>query len=954
METLACPRPDFLVINVIEEEEEAMETVFKGMGFSNKKCRASSKTESHYHFHTKAIKVNGRNRFLAVAHVRLSSHTNVAAAALIPKILVELKPAFVIVTGIAGGVKGKVNIGDIVVPTSIRYPEYMRVEPEKAEELEALGIDAPDRRLQDTVHEIKDRAEWRERLKREPGYVEKDERIEVRDEKCVIESFEKMIEDWTLMKGIYGGLGRQTAAIDMESFGIGMTLSENRYEGYLGYLVIRGISDIIGSPFQNADQRQLWKKSASKAAAVIAVEIMLERDTGSINMEERSEWRSKIEKKATKNLKHMMSTYPCVEWLPVNLKSGNSEATLEADPNDAPDIQEGQLSTRIGEYLEKIVDPERITLISGPAGSSKSLTLNLFSKYLLEKGQSPLLVEIADMADELNLRDLGKYLASEFAEDLVPFTPIRSIGTMERISESNGDLYLMIDGLNEILGGEMGERTDKILELIGSLKDALNIHGLRVIVTHRRSIGGDKVNHIEVRDIPKYQAEQLYDDVFGRDAFRKLPDDHQKLLQRPFFIYRCLSERISMRDEAELVEKFLELSVHPKDNAIDMGKLAQCTYETYRDTGTWHYETESLKKGIGEIAYNALKMSDIFLRSDDGKSCWFQHQLYADYLVGKHISTLDRWSPEILDATTLQSGSYEPVDIAVQILERIGDKLRVESSIKEVYDWSWSHALTVVGSVRKDSYFRELSFAVFAIILEKLKDNMPHTRNRTTERVEARKDIVPIKLLETAGDVDRLAKVIESEREDSGWFSRWKSLYGSPADILIKEILSSDSVIGWTAANVFKRKNPSRDCVLKLVAEFQNIKEDTNSKSVRWRIIHALGKTHEKEGLDILEYSFSSDTYEWVRYGAARCLIETAATRSDIREEILKFLRQSVSPNHKAVNEEIARSLFYDGSDKINEGWVEFIRNVRIILKENDSKNVKSYEDIEKQLSGVT
>jgi nucleoside phosphorylase len=197
---------------------------------------------------------------------------NTPCAELVSMVVERFRPEFIILSGIAGGVGGRddVALGDIVVADHVDWYEMRKMAGGK-DAVRRQAIDHPSSYLRDTiVPRVSTAASWIAGLtvarpsagtpKVIEGNLIAGEKVlgddKNRYQKKVLKEFDKAL------------------AVDMESYGLGRAVytarGVRRYN--LGYLVVRGISDLVGDPENNAT-RGAWRDYAAAVAAGYAIAI---------------------------------------------------------------------------------------------------------------------------------------------------------------------------------------------------------------------------------------------------------------------------------------------------------------------------------------------------------------------------------------------------------------------------------------------------------------------------------------------------------------------------------------------------------------------------------------------------------------------------------------------------------------------------------------------------------
>jgi hypothetical protein len=124
--------------------------------------------------------------------------------------------------------------------------------------------------------------------------------------------------------------------------------------------------------------------------------------------------------------------------------------------------------------------------------------------------------------------------------------------------------------------------------------------------------------------------------------------------------------------------------------------------------------------------------------------------------------------------------------------------------------------------------------------------------------------------------------------ELEGDLAVWKRLYCNADGVQVTDedidlIASPNPLIGWAAANFVRRGNVFAGGEERIRAIYTRHGADTGKRSVRWRVVHALGAHPSDANLDLLAEALATDEYRWVLYGAARSLVEAGATLQDQR-----------------------------------------------------------------------
>jgi hypothetical protein len=177
-----------------------------------------------------------------------------------------------------------------------------------------------------------------------------------------------------------------------------------------------------------------------------------------------------------------------------------------------------------------------------------------------------------------------------------------------------------------------------------------------------------------------------------------------------------------------------------------------------------------------------------------------------------------------------------------------------------------------------------------------------------------------------------LIGLVDKIPSGSKWFMTWKSLFALSGAWKLREdqiqyIVSENSLVGWTTANVIKRFELRDEEEGRQIRAYYDSLENVSDKGiVRWRIVHALGALATQSSETLLLHALDHDGYPWTRYGAARSLVEIAArTKQEaLRNHIVGELKNRVEQlaTQPAILEEIGHSAFYRG---FPTGWKDLM-----------------------------
>lgn len=195
---------------------------------------------------------------LVVAVTLLGGMGNIPAAIRATQCIQRLSPRFVVFVGIAGGIKGKVYLGDVVVSNQVIYYEYAKATPSGSEPRMRDG--AVDSLLLDRAMNYD--GGWVSLIHaKRPTTPNSTQTPQVHF--APIASGEKVIADDEFVRD----LGRKHSrfyAIEMESFGVAAAAADS--DTRPGFIAVRGVSD-----YADDSKNDVWRKYAAETAAAFTI-----------------------------------------------------------------------------------------------------------------------------------------------------------------------------------------------------------------------------------------------------------------------------------------------------------------------------------------------------------------------------------------------------------------------------------------------------------------------------------------------------------------------------------------------------------------------------------------------------------------------------------------------------------------------------------------------------------
>lgn len=557
-------------------------------------------------------------------------------------------------------------------------------------------------------------------------------------------------------------------------------------------------------------------------------------------------------------------------------------------------------------------------LLHGAGGSGKTYTLRRLVEDFHERGAIPVLVDAAELGrwkdmptkfSRENLRNILDYLLLKLP------LPV----TVDRFLRFRGEVLLLVDGLNEASGGK--EEESRQAALMDAIQYArVEIPNLSVIIGDRFHLRPEARTHGYARlRMEPLDGDQVRGLVAGYDD---LPDSTREILRDPFFLDYWLKRddpsgpRLTKAD-------MLKDALISRGNLDESGlaKLARSAYGAYQKGGSKYVDADQLEPFREKLLASGLVVHAGSRETDTGsgsrEAVMWSHELFHDYLAARHLvkSQEVEWSEDGFDAITLSRQSYEAIQLAVEQLPP-ADR---ERFLVQVYDWSYIAAAVCLAEEERlaltDGMTEEIRRAIVAGIAEKQFDVFPHTQATATRTLrqlprELRHGYLRGEGLATETEMRERVAGIGSKKD---WFRTWQSLFTKARAQTIsgnevKTLVDRNSVIGWAAANLLRRGDLDDTVWLTLQMVLKAFRDRTEGRSIRWRIVHVLGKGARMEVVaELLECL--ADEYDWVKYGAVRSLVEISWLRPELRELVLRTLEDRVHGLPTTCRFELARAL---------------------------------------------
>lgn len=546
--------------------------------------------------------------------------------------------------------------------------------------------------------------------------------------------------------------------------------------------------------------------------------------------------------------------------------------------------------------LSRALEDGRI-MLAAEAGSGKTwLLARLIDLAIQSSSALPALVLLRNLtADSSRAQTAGRELMIRHLLD-------NSVPRLSKVVTTPGNVpqvLLLVDGLNEIARGDVGQVISAIDE-IGRRYPFISIIATDRLV--RRPIDLDRWSLATILPLDEAEVRRVWQESAHGRSLPTAPET----LNRPFLLGAALASDVTSTTQATtILEQYFHSDVGLTQAAL--ADLADVAFDAYAIFRAATMPTDWLRQRVNAQVYTQLIDSGT-LRENNSQAS-FTHHLFHDFLAALSLSHREQqWDRDAFDAVTLNAASFDALPLAVGELP---DAAKADLLVRRIYDWSYygaSYAL-VQGSVSQEMYT-----AILAMLGDKRWDIIRATVTQVTDALRHVDTQLSRQLLRAKSRAE-LFPILRAIESTQGWFADWVALFttpdGSTADVdLVDKLRSLDSIESWTLANVLRRCHLTEAGTTHLLS----ISAD-QSPVIRWRAVHVLG-AHPSERAFSAVRSLLQDDDRWVRYGAIRASIEIAAltTQPTLRTQILSAVLELVEQNRLdySMGRELVRSLDVD------------------------------------------
>lgn len=675
------------------------------------------------------------------------------------------------------------------------------------------------------------------------------------------------------------------------------------------FLLVKAMQDDATERKDQVDQ-DLWRDYAADASAAFAVEII-------------RNFEPSAEDPVAEHLREAARTARAFEE---RLPRPRFERTVRRA--ETPGL------LRTGIYTERELPPERLVpdaahasiRLHGEGGAGKSTLVRGLLLPMLGAGLVPLFLDLGEYA--VAPRN-GSEPSGSSLEELVRLAsaPRTELSRLRQLAVL-GRLAIVVDGLNQI---GIQARID-LVDLLLRLRSEGECY---LLVTER--FGSEDPHHpfqqYELEPLAESTVERVFDEQFSVGQWKRLNPSLRQALGRPFFLNLALRlEGEDFADAGFLAGVFEQFCLrHGPLAPSELDRVAAATVTVFEREG--NVRTASVALETDDALVGKLVSAGV-LEADAG----FTHDLWRDYFLARRLA-VDRslWRGAIFDLATAGSATFESLRLTVEQIPSAGDK---DDFLTEVFDWNWPGALECLAG-DEDSVATgpsgDVRLAVVAAAAERRFDLMQRTARRANEYLSRHRYPLAARL-GAAKDRSEIVREIVAHHPVSAWFDHWRRLFSIDASDSLptdapEAVRYQNALVGWAAANAIYRARTDDAAV----AELARIYEESvgeNLRSVRWRVVHALGGARGPRGVDVLLRVLEQESDDWVLYGVIRSLVVQAGLDGSDRERILTALQEFVGRYDPAraymrtrVLEELVESAFVNDNPDWRRLAAPVVRN---------------------------
>jgi hypothetical protein len=588
-----------------------------------------------------------------------------------------------------------------------------------------------------------------------------------------------------------------------------------------------------------------------------------------------------------------------------------------------------------GEYSEKTAIEDLVgqaaktgrVLVSSKGGAAKSVIFRRLARMSLKIGHLAVILDLKKWSslhytDWRKLQDVPTRINYLFSS--LQF-PQFSVMQLDALSPEVLRL-IFVDGLNEVtsdIGQEIIRVFDEYAQYAVNTGIIVSDRMVRRTFLDPNGWRICTVLPLEAEEIKRILALKNRDPGEYDDA----DPPTRALLSTPYFLHSLLSEGTPAgHTSSETIRNYFVIHASLSDSEID--KASKAAYHVYEIDKSRTFTLSTFSAEAGGDVTKKLIDTDALLTANGLAS--FDHHLKHDFLASRYVVEHPAiWSADVLEILTFKAGSFDALFMALQQMPstELADRF-----VREIYDWNLygaAYALTEGGSFGATRVSHEMQTVIITMLAERQWDLIKSTQVKAKDALS----LFPsegVSRFVSAESINDLFPILDNIDSANTEFQRWRSLFTIPAHAErklpdLELVKDKDSLLGWTFANVLKRLSLP-EASQRLLRSFI----DTADRTVRWRIVHVLGSFPNSENAALLFTRLDSDDYHWVRYGAARSLIELAAIgKESVRKSVLTGIRKRAAKlisDAKTIGE-FESAIFID-RNRAPKNWVKSLAPV--------------------------
>ena len=554
------------------------------------------------------------------------------------------------------------------------------------------------------------------------------------------------------------------------------------------------------------------------------------------------------------------------------------------------------------------------------AGAGKSSVVVNLAKEITHDGQHLVVfIDLKNLPQSLTTSTGAADVNIEglLEASIVPLT-VDLVRELHSALEIRSREIWFLDGVNEL----PREVSDKVIDVM--TQHLRGIIRSSLCATDRSSSRYTEGAWVHV-EIDALEIDEVQRQMNESMTHRSNESHYQELLRIPFFLEVALTDgRWDWQSGVEALHSLFADRVELEET--DIALLSEFALSAYSMRLGLGFDFNALSASTGVHAARKLLESGILIPTA-GDNLAFYHQLLHDYLASRAVSTTpNRWNPQTFDALSFDANTFEAI---FMVVDQLDSEEAITRYLTALYDWNWFGTVRCVErAMREDLPIpRDLAVTLCAMLAEKKFDRVYGSRSRA-EQWTKRLDIVTgfrfdqaTTIADVISEVRRVGPTLQST-----WFQTWLDLFKNLdneghecGEDEIALLSDPNPLVGWTASQMARWCHVSEAGMRQIRALFLGAQKATDdiSRSVRWRVVHALGRYPSVRNSQLLLDAIDDDNYSWVVYGAVRSTLEMAAVSStDITAQLLSEVDSRLANLSAQALSQISWVTRYEGAPR--------------------------------------